>query len=203
MGNPRRAAEPQRACSILAGLRWPEMSTPPPPPPLGVESAGNGPISPTGQPLASAIVRVFARVIDVVIVYVIIGGIIYTSITGDAVSVGDADEVSTGKALLAAALVLAVGFLWDAVLTKVKGGSPMKLLFGLRVVRSDNGGPVEWTHAVVRWLVVAIWSLIPFPAISQLGMFVLVIVSMAFIFTKPLRQAVWDQVAKTLVVKAR
>ena len=31
----------------------------------------------------------------------------------------------------------------------------------------------------------------------------LLIVSLFFIFTKPMRQAVWDQVAKTLVVKVR
>ena len=31
--------------------------------------------------------------------------------------------------------------------------------------------------------------------------FVVVVVSLVYIFTKPLRQAVWDQVAKTLVVK--
>ena len=30
---------------------------------------------------------------------------------------------------------------------------------------------------------------------------VVVVVSLVYIFTKPLRQAVWDQIAKTLVVR--
>ena len=43
--------------------------------------------------------------------------------------------------------------------------------------------------------------MIPLPLLPGLINLVIVVVSLVFIFTKPLRQAVWDQIAKTLVVK--
>jgi uncharacterized RDD family membrane protein YckC len=46
-----------------------------------------------------------------------------------------------------------------------------------------------------------VWSLLP--GIGLIIAAALLIVSVFFLFTNPRRQAVWDQVAKTLVVKAR
>ena len=92
---------------------------------------------------------------------------------------------------------------WDAVLTKQFGGTPGKLVLGMRVVRADNGDRVEWSHAIIRWAVPGALALVPIPVLPGLVNFVIFIVSLVFIFTKPLRQAVWDLVAKTLVVKAR
>ena len=87
------------------------------------------------------------------------------------------------------------------MLTRLYGGTPMKLAFGMRVVRADNGRQVEWSHAVTRWAIPGVFAAIPLPVLPGLLGFVVVVVSLVYIFTKPLRQAVWDQVAKTLVVK--
>jgi uncharacterized RDD family membrane protein YckC len=96
---------------------------------------------------------------------------------------------------------VAVAFVWDAVMTRLYGGTPMKLAFGMRVVRADNGRPVEWSHAITRWSIPSAFALIPLPVLPGLLQGVVVIVSLVYIFSRPLRQAVWDQVAKTLVVK--
>ena len=112
-------------------------------------------------------------------------------------------DASFGKLYPIGLLGVAAGFAWDAVCTKMFGGTPMKLAFGMKVVRADNGGPVEWSHAITRWAIPGALSLIPLPILPGLVNLVVVIVSLVFIFSKPLRQAVWDMIAKTLVVKSR
>jgi len=161
------------------------------------------PLSPTGQPLAPPGLRVGARFLDGVILAVI-GLLLARLILGDANSAGFEGfgaDASTGHIVLLAVVSAATGFLWDAVMTRLYGGSPMKLLFGMRVVRADNGGPVEWQHAIVRCAVPGVLVLVPIPVLPGLVTLVIVIVSLVFIFSKPLRQAIWDQVAKTLVVR--
>ena len=79
----------------------------------------------------------------------------------------------------------------------------MKLAFGMRVVRADTGADVEWSHAIMRWAIPGAFGLIPIPFLPDLASLIVVIVSLVFIFSKPLRQAVWDQFAKTLVVSTR
>jgi uncharacterized RDD family membrane protein YckC len=176
---------------------------PPPPPPLGEHGIDAGPTSPRGDPLAAPASRVAARVLDGLILSLITFPIAY-AVVGDDDAAGfggfgsDADFV---ELYLLAVLGVAIGFVYDAVMTKLYGGSPMKLVFGMRVVRADNGGPAEWSHAIVRWSIPGAFALIPIPIARGLLTVVVVAVSLAYIFTKPLRQAVWDQVAKTLVVK--
>ncbi|NNE11650.1 MAG: RDD family protein [Ilumatobacter sp.] len=180
----------------------PPSSTPPPPPPGASPSSGAGSAVPGGRPLGSAGMRVLARFLDSLIVGIINLVLIGALLSGDTGSVGGLGaDVSAGKLFVIALIGLAVGFVYDPVITKLKGGTPMKLAFGMNVVRADTGGPVEWSHAVIRWGVVAIWAIVP--VLSFLVPLVLLIVSLVFIFTKPLRQAVWDLAAKTLVVSVR
>ena len=136
------------------------------------------------------------------IVGLAINQIVFLAVVGEQVDfTGNADDVPYGRILLASLVMLAIGFLWEAVLTKAKGGTPMKLAFGMRVVRAVDGREITWGQSVLRWGTLAIWSIVPI--LNLLVALVLVIVSLVFIFTKPLRQAVWDRVAKTVVVKVR
>lgn len=162
-----------------------------------------GPVSPAGEPLAEGGMRVLARFLDGVILFIINAVLVFGVIVGSSGGLTGAvdDDVSFGTLLFAQFIGLAIGFAWDPLLTKLKGGTPMKLAFGMKVVRADNGAPVEWSHVIIRWIVVAIWAFIP--VLAFLVPLVLVIVSLVFLFTKPLRQTVWDQLAKTLVVKSR
>jgi uncharacterized RDD family membrane protein YckC len=165
-----------------------------------------GPASPAGQPLASAGMRVLARFLDGLIVGLVFGSIIAAVVlsSGDSAGFGGIGaDASFGKVYLIGLLGAVVGFVWDAVLTKMFGGTPMKLAFGMKVVRADSGGPVEWSHAISRWAIPGALALIPLPILPGLVNLIVVIVSLVFIFSKPLRQAVWDQIAKTLVVKSR
>ena len=161
--------------------------------------------APGGRQLASAGMRVLARFLDALIIALVFGSIIAAVVLSggdDAGIAGLGGDVSFGKAYAIAILGMVVGFVWDAVCTKMFGGTPMKLAFGMRVVQ-ENGADVEWEHAIKRWAVPGAFALIPIPLLPDLASFIVVIVSLVFIFSKPLRTAVWDMFANTLVVKSR
>lgn len=152
-----------------------------------------------GRPVSEAWKRIVARLLDSIIVGVInliVVGVVVSGDTGGLGGVGA--DVSNGTLFVIGLIALAIGFVWDPVITKLKGGTPMKLAFRMNVVQTETGAPVEWRHVVIRWGVVAIWSIIP--VLSLLVPLVMVVVSLVFLFTKPLRQAVWDLAAKTIVV---
>jgi uncharacterized RDD family membrane protein YckC len=179
------------------------MGMPPPPPPLDGDAAAPVPASPTGVPLAPPLLRIIARLLDGLILGVInyLVALVVLGTDDSAGFGGFGGDASFSKLYLVSVIGVAVGFLWDAVMTRMYGGTPMKLAFGMRVVRADNGQPVEWSHAITRWAIPGAFAVIPLPVLPGLLGFVVVVVSLVYIFTKPLRQAVWDQVAKTLVVK--
>ena len=140
---------------------------------------------------------------------VVFGGIFAAIIlSGDdnAGLAGIGTDASLGRAYLIGLLGAGVGFVWDAVCTKMFGGTPMKLAFGMKVIQ-QSGDDVEWEHAIKRWALPGAFALIPpFVALNilvSLTQFVVVIVSLVFIFSKPLRTAVWDLFAGTLVIKSR
>ncbi len=165
-----------------------------------------GAASPAGQPLAEPWMRVLARFLDSLIVGLVFGLVFAAIVLSDGDTAGFAGiggDASFGKVWLLGLLGAAAGFVWDAVCTKMFGGTPMKLAFGMKVVRADNGGAVEWSHAITRWAIPGALALVPIPFLPGLVNIVILIVSLVFIFTKPLRQAVWDQFAKTLVVQSR
>jgi uncharacterized RDD family membrane protein YckC len=180
----------------------PPPPPPPPPPPIN-ESVGGA--APGGGELASAGMRVLARFLDSLIVGLVFGFVFAAIILSGDDDVGFGglgSDASFGKVYLLAVLGAAAGFVWDAVCTKMFGGTPMKLAFGMKVVQS-NGADVEWEHAIKRWALPGAFALIPIPTLPNLAGFVVVIVSLVFIFTKPLRTALWDLFAKTLVVTSR
>jgi uncharacterized RDD family membrane protein YckC len=165
----------------------------------GAAPAGGSGLGPAGRTIPPAWKRIVARLLDVIIINMLVGAVIIRAIAGDdAGTLAAADEVDTGSLFLATLVVLGLGFVWDAVATKFVGGTPMKRAFGMRVIQAESGAPVEWRHAIIRWGTIAIWSIVP--VLSLFVPLILVIVSLVFLFTKPLRQAVWDLVAKTVVV---
>jgi uncharacterized RDD family membrane protein YckC len=185
------------------------MSTappPPPPPPIGEPPVGT---AVGGLPLASAWMRVLARFLDAMIVGLVFGyilAVIVLSGDDDAGVAGFGTDTSFGRAYLYALLLAAVGFGWDAVCTRMFGGTPMKLALGMKVVQ-QNGADVEWEHAIRRWALPGAFALLPpivgINVLVGLAQIVIVIVSLVFIFTKPLRTALWDQFADTMVVTTR
>ena len=163
-----------------------------------------------GAELASSGMRVLAHFLDQLII-----GLVFSAIFAAIILSGDNSagfggvgiDASFGETYLLAIISAVAFFVWDAVCTKQFGGTPMKLAFGMKVVQADSGADVEWEHAIKRWALPGALSLIPPVAIVSglitLLQIVIVIVSLVFIFSKPLRQAVWDQFADTVVVKSR
>ncbi len=162
-----------------------------------------------GLPLASPGMRVLARFLDALILALVFGSIFAAVILSgddDAGLAGFGTDASLGRAYLVALLGAAVGFVWDAVCTKMFGGTPMKLAFGMKVVQ-QNGADVEWDHAIKRWALPGALALIPpivgLSVLLSVAQLAIVIVSLVFIFSKPLRTALWDQFADTMVVTTR
>ncbi len=176
----------------------PGMPPPPPPgmppPPMGGMYA-SGPVAPNGRPLASAGMRIAARLIEMIIGG-IIGAIIIAIIVGSGTSFnGVGGSYNFGSVLIS----LAIGWALEAGLTATKGGSLGKLILGMRVVNAGDGStPVSWMTATIRWAVPGAFSLVPI--LGGLVGLVVFIVSLVFLFTDKLRQTISDKVAKTLVV---
>lgn len=158
-----------------------------------------GPVAPNGQPLASPGMRIAARLIEIVlgfIVTAILAAIFISS--GGAGLGGVGGKYNIGVTLL----TLAFGWVIEAGLTATKGGSLGKLILGMRVVNANDGStPVSWATASIRWAVPGAFSLVPL--LGGLVAFVVFIVSLVFLFSDKLRQTVSDKVAKTLVVSIK
>jgi uncharacterized RDD family membrane protein YckC len=175
---------------------------PPPPPPIGDDLVG---AVAGGRPLASPGMRVLARFLDSLIVSILFGFVLSAIVLGgsdDGGFGGLGADASFGELYVLAVLNAAAYFVWDGVFTKQFGGTPMKLAFGMRVVQ-QNGADVEWSHAIKRWAIPGAFGLVPLPALPSLANLVVVIVSLVFIFSKPLRTAVWDMFADTMVISVR
>lgn len=112
-------------------------------------------------PVASTVARSVSGLIDVVVQFVLLIVIGFTSswVTGRS-----SEAVATSVGLVSALAVL-VG-LPTAVETLSRGRSLGKLAMGLRTVR-DDGGPITSRHALTRALVgvVEIWTMLGIPAV--------------------------------------
>lgn len=189
----------------------PAMSaTPPPPPPApppwSPVPSQHGLTGPGGHVLAPAWKRIAARLLDIVILGLLFGSFFAAIVLGDNDGAGFGGvgaDASFGELYQIALFSAAIGFVWDAVCTKSFGGTPMKLAFGMRVVQAGDGAPVEWKHAIIRWAIPGAIGLLPIGLIGSLVNLVIVVVSLVFLFTHALRQTVWDQAAKTIVIDAR
>ena len=79
------------------------------------------------------------------------------------------------------------------------GGTPGKLILGLRVARADNGAhPPGWGKAALRALnrVVALVPVVGFLVVVLVGL-----VSLIMLFSDDQHRTVMDRIASTVVVK--
>ncbi len=165
---------------------------------------------PGGRELASPGMRVLARILDAIILGIVFGGVfaaIILSGDDDAGLAGFGTDTSLGRAYLIGLLGVAVGFVWDAVSHEdVRRHADEVGRSGCRSC-SRTGPHVEWAHAIKRWAFPGAFGLVPpiavVSALLSLVQLVVVIVSLVFIFSKPLRTAVWDLFAGTVVVTSR
>ena len=154
----------------------------------GAAMAGEG-MTPQGARLATAGQRIGARLIDVVIIVVVVFVVIF-AIVG-----AGATEFSIGGLLLG----IAFGFAYEVVTTALLGGTPGKLILGLKVVTADTGvTPVGWQPAIMRWLPSLAGNI---PLIGFIVSLVIFILSLVWLFNDPKRQTVYDKVGNTYVIQ--
>lgn len=160
-----------------------------------IAPAGGAPQS-IGQTLATPGLRMAGRVIDAIIagiVSLIIGA---GSIDFEAISNGEAvDPPSFGVILIAVIFALA----YDTLFTHYMGGTPGKLLLGMRVAEAENGvTPPSLIVAFKR----AVNRLVGLLGNIGSGIALLIgLASLVMLFTDDRNQTVMDKIAGTVVVK--
>jgi uncharacterized RDD family membrane protein YckC len=158
---------------------------------FGVDQRADGPSVPAGLVLATLTRRVGALLLDQLIVLVPIVMVAFAFGLQPGSQISDSTVFKISIASISASFVyftLMVGFL---------GRTVGKMAAGTRVVRVSDGGPVDWTAAVMRALVPLVVGAVP-----TIG-FVLTLAVYAFAVFSPMRQGLHDRAAGTLVVMNR
>ena len=145
----------------------------------------------TGENWAPGIVgmepwrRVVARLIDVAIVFV--SALLLTVILG-----------SNNRTYLFILVLLIVSVFYEVGFVTMKGGTPGKLILEFRIVEVENAmTPPKGSVAALRWAP-SLVMVIPF--VNFIAMIAIFVMCVYWLFSDPLRQTVFDKVAKTYVV---
>ncbi len=159
-------------------------------------ASGGGAPTVAGQQLASPGLRIAGRIIDA-----IIGGIVALilgagSIDFDAIADGDAGG-APGFGIVLAAAIFAV--LYDTLFVAYLGGTPGKLILGMRVAEADSGTtPPPLVVAAKRAVNRALGLL---GTIGSGIAFIIGLASLVMLFTDDRNQTVMDKIAGTVVVR--
>lgn len=166
---------------------------------------------PSGAELADAGTRIGARAIDIFIIIVISVIVLFPAITDiiDGVNaigpnltepqleqlVTDALDANAGRFVLA----FAIGLVWDLAWVSAVGGTPGKLMLGLRVADPVSGAsPPGFLKAALRALNRGVGLI---PVIGGLLILLIGLMSLILLFTDDQRRTVMDRIATTVVVK--
>ena len=145
---------------------------------------------PAGVELASALQRILARVIDLVL----LGGLfVLSSILID-------DSVGDDTSRLALVIGLVTGVVYEIGMVAAVGATVGKLVVGTRIVTADGTTPPPIGVAGLRWLPNAV-SLVPF--VGPLVSIAIILGSLIWVFTDPRRRTIYDRAATTYVVLGR
>ena len=159
-----------------------------PPPPPGSGMAGTSNFAGTG-------VRIGAIVIDGILFAII-------SVLATIPFIEDTNPDSNSWEFEATGIGTFIGPLVVLALTillvATQGGSPGKLMLGLRVTLPDGTTPVGYGPAVMR---VVPWVLTLIPLLGILVWLGVVIASLVFISNDAARRSVFDRVANTRVIR--
>ncbi len=160
-----------------------------------------------GATMAEPLNRIGARFIDYIL-WVVVSLIINLIFLGGAVlGSGSRNGASYIVYVLSQFVVLALTAGYEVFLVGTRGATLGKMALGLKVVKEDGSAP-DFQVAFMRVL--------PYVALGVAGAiipvvgflfglieFIILVVSLVFLFTDPKRQTVWDKIAKTMVVNAK
>jgi len=170
----------------------------------GYVAPGAGTLA-NGRQLADPWLRIGARIIDSILVFVVslILSIIFFGGAFAFTGFGDG-SISIALQIVATLVVSALAALYYYLMNSFVGGTLGKLALGIRI--ADNGGnePIGPSVGFVRTLmnIIPIAGAIPFVGILT-GLITIVVglVSTVFLFTDPEHRTVMDRMADTYVVK--
>jgi uncharacterized RDD family membrane protein YckC len=141
--------------------------------------------------LADPWARIGARVIDGLV-------LVAVSFVLAAVLV-DFDDIGTGFNTGFVVASFLVGASYEVGFVGALGGTPGKLLLGLRVVTQETGAtPPGWDKAALRYLPSLVGLV---PVIGGLASLAVLVVSLVWLFSDDRRRTVYDRTATTYVVK--
>lgn len=167
------------------------------PQPIGSTAGPIGVAADARSNLASPGLRLVARLADLVW-WIIVSFIIAAVIGGGSAVWGT--EASARQWLASAVSTVAIVALEIVFLTK-KGATPGKMMVGIQVADvATRTSPIDTRSAVLRMVPMAI-GIVPF--IGGFISLIIGVVSVILIFTDRQRQAVWDKLAGTVVVRGR
>lgn len=192
-GHYHAEGDPEGTVRYWDGSRWEGGPIPTPPdssglapPPPDIPGIAPPPPVDTGR-FADVGVRIAANVIDFIINIVVSGLFVVVLSAGNSVNVG-----FTG-----AGLITLVAFGIYTFILGQYGGTPGKLMVGLRVTTADGTTPPGFSVAAKRNAPFLI-TILPF--LGALVMLVVLIVSIVFVSNDPERRSVLDRVGDTRVV---
>ena len=189
-GSPTGEPAPQEPPSAAAAPVPPPATTPIPPAassaPAYWQSDALGPTGPApGVLFAGYGARIVAYIIDVILIGVIVG---ILSFVGILFSGGDNSGVVFTIML---GLSILVSLLYFPFFWQRDGQTPGMGVFGIRVVRDQDGGPVDWLHAILRFIGYGINSIVFGLPLGWL-----------WVFVDKRRRGWMDLIGSTIVIKA-
>ena len=160
-----------------------------------------------GAALAEPLNRIGARLVDFILWIVVSLIINLIFLGGAALGTGSRNGSSYIVYVFSQIVVLGLTAGYEIFLVGTRGATLGKMALGIKVTRED-GSPPDFQVAALRiapYVVLGfLGAIIPLVGvIFGLIEFVVLVVSLVFLFTDPKRQTVWDKVAKTLVVNAK
>jgi len=153
---------------------------------------------------ASVLMRVGARLIDVVLLWIAPAVILLAPFVPDSTDKNATIDFATVDSWRIVIMVMTFPVV-DAVMTTLTGRSPGKFLLGLRVVRYVDGRLAAPYQVVLRTAVVAIPFVAPLVLPSTIGQFVnlLSLVVLISIAIDPVGRGFQDKAGGTIVLRTR
>ncbi|MCP3912725.1 MAG: RDD family protein [Actinomycetia bacterium] len=159
---------------------------------MGASPVGGGSLY-GGAVLAESGTRIVARIIDI-----LIGVIIAYIIVGAIVGSGNANSFSFDTDWGFTIASVLVGFAWEAGFVHFMGGTPGKMIMGIRIARVEDGVTPPGPEVAAKRSANRLLGIVP--GLGPLIALIIGIVSLVFLFQDE-RRTVMDRFGGTVVIK--
>jgi len=113
---------------------------------------------------------------------------------------GNSSTYGSSSGIGTIAFSLAIAIIYEPVLTALTGGTPGKLILGLRVVEAETlTTPPSMPVSIKRWVIGLVGFL--HPLLGIIAILILSIMSLVWVFTDTMRRSIYDRIGGTYVIK--